>query len=112
MIVDDDVSIDNDDEWIPEASNRITANMQGNSEIKLMQIVVMIPIPGPVERVIYGEAENDDDVKKDEFENRARDIRSQDSSVTDLTVRSQAYHEVTQHLPDITESICVRKSSR
>ncbi|POG74191.1 hypothetical protein GLOIN_2v1839461 [Rhizophagus irregularis DAOM 181602=DAOM 197198] len=35
----------------------------------------------------------------EEFENRARDIRSQDSSVTDLTARSRAYREVAQHPP-------------
>ncbi|CAI2176231.1 10195_t:CDS:2 [Funneliformis geosporum] len=38
------------------------------------------------------------------FENRVRDIRSQDSTVTDPTARGQVYREVTQHLPGITES--------
>jgi hypothetical protein len=38
------------------------------------------------------------------FENRVREIRSQDSSVTDPTARSRAYREVTQHLPEITEA--------
>ncbi|CAB5208390.1 unnamed protein product [Rhizophagus irregularis] len=38
------------------------------------------------------------------FENRVREIRSQDSSVTDPTARSRAYREVSQHLPGITEA--------
>ncbi|CAB5210390.1 unnamed protein product [Rhizophagus irregularis] len=38
------------------------------------------------------------------FENRVREIRSQDTSVTDPTARSQAYREVSQHLPGITEA--------
>ncbi|GET04432.1 hypothetical protein GLOIN_2v1470034 [Rhizophagus clarus] len=40
----------------------------------------------------------------DGFENRVRDIRTQDSSVTDPTARSRAYREVSQHLPGITEA--------
>ncbi|CAB4489561.1 unnamed protein product [Rhizophagus irregularis] len=38
------------------------------------------------------------------FENRVREIRSQDTSVTDPTARSRAYREVSQHLPGITEA--------
>ncbi|RIA99237.1 hypothetical protein C1645_811714 [Glomus cerebriforme] len=38
------------------------------------------------------------------FENRIREIRSQDSSVTDPTARSRAYHEVSQHLSTLVKN--------
>ncbi|PKY61221.1 hypothetical protein RhiirA4_521531 [Rhizophagus irregularis] len=38
------------------------------------------------------------------FENRVREIKSQDSSITDPTARSRAYREVSQHLSEITEA--------
>ncbi|PKC65904.1 hypothetical protein RhiirA1_460446 [Rhizophagus irregularis] len=79
--------------------------MQGNSGIKPMQIVVIIPVRnlnreeilqgGLRGRALQGYVEK--------FENRARDIRSQDSSVTDPTARSRAYREVAQHPPENPE---------
>ena len=46
------------------------------------------------------------------FENRVRDIRTQDSSVTDPTARSRAYREVSQHLPGITEANLRKKTQK
>ena len=46
------------------------------------------------------------------FENRVREIRSQDSSVTDPTARSRAYREVSQHLPGITEANLRKKTQK
>jgi hypothetical protein len=46
------------------------------------------------------------------FENRVREIRSQDSSVTDLTARSRAYREVSQHLLGITEANLRKKTQK
>ena len=46
------------------------------------------------------------------FENRVRDIRSQDTSVTDPTARSRAYREVSQHLPGITEANLRKKTQK
>ena len=46
------------------------------------------------------------------FENRVREIRSQDSSVTDPTARSRAYREVSQHLPGITEANLRKKTKK
>jgi hypothetical protein len=46
------------------------------------------------------------------FESRVRDIRSQDTSVTNPTARSQAYHEVSQHLPGITEANLHKKTQK
>src|SRR5436853_3815971 len=46
------------------------------------------------------------------FENRVREIRSQDSSATDPTARSRVYREVTQHLPGITEANLRKKTQK
>ena len=46
------------------------------------------------------------------FENRVRDIRSQDSLVTNPTARSRAYREVAQHLPGITEMNLRKKTQK
>ena len=46
------------------------------------------------------------------FENRVREIRSQDSSVTDPTARTRAYREVSQHLPGITEANLRKKTQK
>ncbi|GES91998.1 hypothetical protein GLOIN_2v1470034 [Rhizophagus clarus] len=46
------------------------------------------------------------------FENRVREIRSQDTSVTDPTARSRAYREVSQHLPGITEANLRKKTQK
>jgi hypothetical protein len=46
------------------------------------------------------------------FENRVREIRSQDTSVTDPTARSRVYREVTQHLPGITEANLRKKTQK
>ena len=46
------------------------------------------------------------------FENRVREIRSQDSSVTDPTARSRAYREVALHLPGITEANLRKKTQK
>ena len=46
------------------------------------------------------------------FENRVREIRSQDSSVTDPTARSRAYREVALHLPGVTEANLRKKTQK
>jgi hypothetical protein len=46
------------------------------------------------------------------FENRVRDIKFQDTSVTDPTARSRAYHEVSQYLPEITKANLRKKTQK